>query len=145
MSSILQLGMGYNLTYSPTTTAVRVNLRDCAGVGFYVTGATGTTTVTITEANAASGGTSQTLAGTFSYWTQASGTSVWTAGTGGVNGTSITTLNSATGALYVFIPQGALSDGFSYLACSHATGNSTYILGALDVQRRPTLLPNSRL
>lgn len=145
MSSIMQLGRQYNLTYSPTTTAVRVSLRDCAGVGFYVVGASGTTTVTITEANAASGGTSQTLAGTFSYWTQASGTSAWTAGSGGVNGTSITTLNSANGGLYVYIPQGALSDGFSYLACSHATGNSIYVLGDLDVQRKVVNLRDARL
>lgn len=145
MSSILPLGRTYNLTYSPTTTAVRVSLKDCSGVGFYVVGASGTTTVTITEANAASGGTSQTLAGTFSYWTQASGTSAWTAGTGGVNGTSITTLNSATGALFVWIPQGALSDGFRYLACSHATGNSVYVLGDLDVMRKPVNLANVRL
>ncbi len=145
MSSILPLGRTYNLTYSPTTTAVRVNLKDCSGVGFYVVAASGTTTVTITEANAASGGTSQTLAGTFSYWTQASGTSVWTAGAGGVNGTSITTLNSSTGALFVWIPQGALSDGFSYLACSHATGNSIYVLGDLDVMRKVTNLANVRV
>ena len=145
MSSILPLGRTYNLTYSPTTTAVRVSLRDCSGVGFYVTGASAATTVTITEANAATGGTSQTLAGTFSYWTQASGTSAWTAGAGGVNGTSITTINSATGTLFVWIPQGALSDGFSFLACSHATGNSTYVLGDLDAERSVAKLTNARV
>lgn len=141
----MQLGRQYNLTYSPTTSAIRVALRDCAGVGFYVVGATGTTTVTISEANAASGGTNQTLAGTFSYWTQASGTSAWTAGAGGVNGTSINTINSANGALYVYIPQGALSDGFSYLSCSHASGNSVYVLGDLDVQRKVVNLRDVRL
>lgn len=145
MSSILPLARTYNLTYSPTTTGVRVSLRDASGVGFYVVGASGTTTVTISEANAASGGTSQTLAGTFSYWTQASGTSSWTAGVGGVNGTSITTLNSATGTLYVWIPQGALSDGFRYLSCSHATGNTVYVIGDIDVERGVTKLANVRL
>lgn len=145
MSSILPLGRTYNLTYSPTTTGIRVSLRDASGVGFYVLGASGTTTVTVSEANAASGGTSQTLAGTFSYWTQASGTSVWTAGAGGVNGTSITTLNSATGTLFVWIPQGALSDGFRYLSASHATGNIVYVLGDYDAERAPVRLANVRL
>ena len=145
MSSILPAGRTYNLTYSATTSAIRVNLRDCSGVGFYIVGASAATTATITEANAASGGTSQTLAGTFNYWTQAAGTSVWTAGAGGVNGTSITTIANAAATLFVWIPQGALSDGFSYLACSHATGNSVYILGDLDVQRKLVNLANVRL
>lgn len=145
MSSILPLGRQYNLTSSVTTAAIRTSLKDCSGIGFYIVGASAATTATITEANAASGGTSQTLAGTFNYWTQASGTSVWTAGVGGVNGTSITTVAAAAAALYVFIPQGALSDGFSYLACSHATGTSVYIMGDLDVQRKVTNLSNVRL
>jgi hypothetical protein len=142
VSSINPLGRTFNATSSVTTTAKRVNLRDCAGVGFLVAGASAATTLTITEATAASGGTSQTLAGTFSYWTQAATGGVWTAGTGGVNGTSITTVAAAGALLYVFIPQGALSDGFSYLAASHATGTIVYLLADLDVQRKPTSLPN---
>lgn len=142
MSSILPLGRQYNATSSITTGAKRVNLRDCSGVGFLVVGASGATTVTITEATAASGGTSQTLAGTFSYWTQAATGGVWTAGAGGVNGTSITTIAAAGACLFVWVPQGALSDGFSYLAASHATGTIVYLLGDLDVQRKPTSLPN---
>lgn len=144
MSSMLNLGSRFNLTYSATTSAIRTSLKDCSGIGFYIVGASAATTATITEATAASGGTSQTLAGTFAYWTQASGTSAWTAGTGGVNGTSITTVANAAATLFVYIPQGALSDGFSYLACSHATGNSVYILGDLDAARRVTNLPNVR-
>lgn len=140
MSSILPLGRNYNALSSVTTAARRVSLRDCSGVGFFVVGASGATTVTITEANAASGGTSQTLAGTFSYWTMANGADTWTAGAGGVNGTSITTVANAAALLYVWIPQGALSDGFSYLAASHATGTILYVLGDLDVQRKPTNL-----
>lgn len=144
MSSILALGRSYNLTSSVTTAAIRVSLRDTSGVGFYIVGASAIASATITEATAASGGTSQTLAGTFSYWTQAAGTSVWTAGVGGVNGTSINTIANTAAALYVYIPQGALSDGFSYLACSHPTGTSVYILGDLDVQRKVTNLSNVR-
>lgn len=140
MSSINQLGRAYNLTSSVTTTAKRVSLRDCAGIGFVVVGASAATTLTITECNAASGGTSQTLAGTFAYWTQAATGGVWIAGVGGVNGTSITTVAAAGACLYVYVPQGALSDGFSYLAASHATGTIVYIMGDLDVQRRVTNL-----
>ncbi len=144
MSSILPLGRSYNLTASAPGGNIRVSLRDCSGVGFYIVGASAATTVTISESTASSGGTRQTLAGTFSYWTQASGTSVWTAGAGGVNGTSITTIANAAAALYVWVPQGALSDGFSYLDCNHATGTSVYILGDLDVQRKVTNLANVR-
>jgi hypothetical protein len=140
MSSILQLGRAFNATGSVTTSAKRVSLRDCAGVGFMLINAGGATTVTIAEANAASGGTSQTLTGTFSYWTQAATGGVWLAGSGGVNGTSITSVNNTAALLYVYIPQGALSDGFSYLSASHATGSFVYILGDLDVQRRVTNL-----
>lgn len=140
MSSILPLGRQYNATASVTTTAKRVSLRDCSGVGFLIVNASGATTATITEATAATGGTSQTLAGTFTYWTQAATGGVWTAGVGGVNGTSLTTVANTAALLYVFIPQGALSDGFSFLACSHATGTSIYLLGDLDVQRVPTNL-----
>lgn len=144
MSSINPLGMDYNLTSSVTTGVARVSLRNASGVGFYIVGASAATTATISESTAASGGTRQTLAGTFNYWTQAAGTSVWTAGAGGVNGTSITTIANAAAALYVFIPQGALSDGFSYLDCSHATGTSVYVIGKLDVQRKITQLVNAR-
>ena len=140
MSSINPLGIDLNATASVTTTAKRVNLRDCSGVLFLITNASGATTATITEATAASGGTSQTLAGTFAYWTQAATGGVWVAGAGGVNGTSITTVANTAALLAVFIPQGALSDGFSYLACSHATGTSVYILSKLDVGRRITNL-----
>lgn len=137
MSSINPLGQLLNVTGSVTTTAKRVHLRDCSGVLFVLASASAATTVTITEATAATGGTSQTLAGTFDYWTQAATGGVWIKGVGGVNGTSINSVNAAGGLLAVFIPQGALSDGFSYLAGSHATGTFVYILAPLDVQRRP--------
>jgi hypothetical protein len=140
MSSISQLGRVFNLTSSITTGAKRVSLRDYSGVGFAVVGASGATTLTVAEANAASGGTSQTLAGTFDYWTQAATGGVWTKGVGGVNGTSINTVAVAGALLYVFIPQGALSDGFGYLSASHATGTIVYIMGDVDAQRRPVNL-----
>jgi hypothetical protein len=142
MSSQNQLGRVFNATASVTTSAKRASLRDCAGIGFLLVNASDTSTATITEANAASGGTSQTLAGTFPYWTQAATGGVWIAGVGGVNGTSLATVANTAALLYVYIPQGALSDGFSYLACSHANATSLYIMGDLDVQRRATNLRN---
>ena len=146
MSSILPLGRTMNFTASVTTTAKRISVRDCSGIGFLVVNASGATTLTINEANAASGGTSQLLAGgnavTLTYWTQAATGGVWTAGSGGVNGTSITTVNNASALLYVFVPQGALSDGFNYLSASHATGTIIYVQGDLNVMRTPTNLAN---
>ena len=140
MSSINPLGRTFNATASITSSNKRVSLRDASGVGFFVLNASGATSLVVAEANASTGGTSQTLAGTFPYWTQGTGTGVWVAGAGGVNGTSITT-NAQTGALlFCFIPQGALSDGFSYLSASHATGAILYVLADLDVQRKPTNL-----
>jgi hypothetical protein len=143
MSSINPLGRTLNATVSVTTAVKRVSLRDCAGVLFLMTNSSGTTPMTITEANAASGGTSQACPGIpvgTTYWTQATGTGVWTANVTTV-ASQITTTIAAVGALHaIYVPQGALSDGFSYLAASHATGTIVYIMGDLDVQRRATNL-----
>ena len=143
MSSILTLGRTLNATVSVTTAAKRVSLRDCSGVLFLLTNSSGATAMTITEANAATGGTSQACPGIAigtTYYTQATGTGVWTANLTTV-ASQITTSINAVGALHaIYVNQGALSDGFSYLAASHATGSIIYILGDLDVQRLPTNL-----
>ncbi len=139
MSSILPLGRQYNLLSSVTTAARRVSLRDASGVGFYVVGASAATGLTITEATAATGGTSQTIPGTFVYWTMANASGVWTQQTAAASG-SINTIANAAAGLYVWVSQGALSDGFRYLAASHATGTIVYIIGDLDVQRKPVNL-----
>jgi hypothetical protein len=139
VSSINPLGMKLNLTTSVTTTNKRVNLRDCSGVLFTVAGASAATAVTIQEANAASGGTIQNLAVITEYWTQAATGGVWTRVTQAAAATA-TTVANAGAVLAVFIPQGALSDGFTYLAASHATGTITYILCEIDVQRKPSNL-----
>jgi hypothetical protein len=140
VSSINPLGYKLNSLASATTAARRCSLRDCSGILFLMTGAAATTTVTITEATAASGGTSQTLAGTFPYWTQAVGSGVWTQGAGGVNASTLNPIGAAGANFAVFVPQGALSDGFSYLAASHPSGTFQYVLCELDVQRKPTNL-----
>jgi hypothetical protein len=139
VSSINPLGRLLNATASVTTTAKRVNLRNCSGVLFLVTNASAATAVTIQEANAATGGTSQNLAAITEYWTQNATGGVWTRVTQAAAATATTVAN--TGALLaVYIPQGALSDGFSYLTASHATGSIVYIISDLDVQRFPSNL-----
>lgn len=130
MSSINPLGRQYNLATSATTTGVRVNLRQGSGCLFVLIGAT-SGNATISEANAASGGTSQSLAAVTEYYTQASG--VWTRTTQA----AAATFTATTGGLAAcWIPQGALSDGFSYVSASHASGSFVYIVGDLNIARK---------
>src|SRR5262245_18885701 len=123
MSSILPQGRSYNLGRNTSGGTVRAALRDCSGVGFLVDTPANASTLTITEANAASGGTSQNIAGgitlangVFAY-TQTSG--VWTAQTTGISG-AVLTVSGTPDLLYVWVSQGALSDGFSFLTASHS-------------------------
>jgi hypothetical protein len=143
MSSINPLGRTMNATVSVTTAAKRVSLRDCAGVLILLTNSSSTAAMTILESNAASGGTNQACPGIAigtPYWTQATGTGVWTQLATTVASQITTTIN-AVGALHaIYVPQGALSDGFSYINMSHATGTGILILGDLDVQRKVTNL-----
>ena len=136
MSSQETLGRTFNLITSATTTATRVNLQNCAGVSFVLTGAT-SGNATIQEASAASGGTAQNLAAITRYYTWSATTGLWTK----VTQAAAATFTATTGGLaYAFIPQGALTDGFKYLTASHATGSFLYIMGDLDVQRAPASL-----
>jgi hypothetical protein len=137
MSSIDPLGDKFNILHSPTTTARRVSLRDCSGIAFYVAGASGATALSITEATAQTGGTSQALPGLASlrFFTMANGAGTWTLGAG-----APTTIANAAAGLYCFVPQGMLSDGFSYLAGSHATGQVIMVQCDLNVGRYPTNL-----
>lgn len=138
MSSILPLGRLYNLDTSATTTATRVNLRNAAGCLFVLIGAT-SGNATVTEANAASGGTSQNLATITEYYRHSSGT--WTK----VTQAAAATFTAGTGGLAAcWIPQGTLSDGFSWVAASHASGSFVYIVGDLDVRRAVANLASTR-
>lgn len=139
MSSILPLGRSYNLLSSVTTGNRAVSLRDTSGIAFAVVGASAATALTIQEATSAAGAGAQTIPGTYVYWTMAAGTGVWTQQAAAA-ANAITTIAAAGALLYVWIPQGALSDGYSYLRASHATGTVLYISGDLDVQRKPTNL-----
>ena len=137
MSSINPLGRLFNAAPSATGANVRVSLRDASGVLILVPATSGA--VTVQEANAASGGTAQNLAAITEYWTSNNG--VWTR----VTQAAAATATAATGGLLaVYIPQGALSDGFSYITANHGTATCIYILADLDVQRRPTNLRDVR-
>jgi hypothetical protein len=145
MSSMLPLGRTYNLGRNASGGSVRASLRDYSGIGFLVDTPANASTLTVTEANAASGGTSQNLAGgitlangVFAY-TQTSG--VWTAQTTGISG-AVLTVSGTPDLLFVWVPQGALSDGFAWLTASHSAKVTQYILGDIDSQRKVTNLRN---
>lgn len=138
MSSINPLGIAYNLGWSGATANVRFSLKNASGVMFLTLGV-GSANTTVQEHTAASGGTSQNLAAITEYWTWNAG--IWTR----VAQAAAATFTSATGNMAAcWIPQGALSDGFSYVSASHGTGQTVAIIGPLDVQRRITLLPDVR-
>ncbi len=52
------------------------------------------------------------------------------------------TVSGTPDLIYVWVPQGALSDTFAWLVGSHSAKVTQYILGDIDVQRRPSLLQN---
>lgn len=134
MSARQGLGDVFNLATSATTTGVRVNLENATGVTLVLIGAT-SGAATISEANAATGGTSQVLATTTEYFTQASG--VWTRVTQAA-GSTVTAVTG--GLLAVYVPAVALSDGFKYVSVSHSAGSFVYILHGLEVKRAPANL-----
>lgn len=143
MSSILPLGRTYNLGRNASGGTNRANLRDISGIGFLVDTPANASTLTITEQNASSGGTSQPLAagaaGSLAFvFSQTSG--VWTAQAWA--SANVVTVSGTPDLLFVWVPQGALSDGFSYLTGSHSAKVTNYVMGDLDVQRKPANLRN---
>jgi len=145
MSSILPLGRTMNFGRSASGGNVRFNLRDCSGIGFIVDTPT-TTATTITEQNAATGGTSQALnggaAGSITQvWSQTNG--VWTyQPTWAV--ANVVTAVGTTDLVYIWIPQGALSDTFNYISANNGSKPVLAVMGDLDVQRRPSNLRDVR-
>ena len=138
MSAREGLGDLFNLATSTTTGKTRANLRNATGVTIVLIGAT-SGAATINECNAASGGTEQTLPLITKYYTQNNG--VWTK----VTQAAGATVTAATGGLLaVYIPAVALSDGFSYIDASHASGSFVYILHGLRVKRDPANLVDVR-
>jgi hypothetical protein len=128
------LGFQFNLATSATTAKTRVNLKNAAGAGFALIGAT-SGAATINECNAASGGTEQALAKVTTYYTQASG--LWTKVTQAA-GSTVTAVTG--GLLWVYVDATWLSDGFTYLDASHASGSFVYIITGLELARKPANL-----
>jgi hypothetical protein len=128
------LGFQFNLATSATTAKTRVNLKNAAGVGFVLIGAT-SGAATINECNAASGGTEQALSKITTYYTQASG--VWTKVTQAV-GSTVTAVTG--GLLWVYVDATWLSDTFTYVDASHASGSFVYVVTGLELQRKPANL-----
>lgn len=145
MSSILPLGRTINLGRNASAGTTRAGLRNYSGIAFVVDTPAAASTLTVTEQTAASGGTSQAIAGGLlpatgvRVWTQTSG--VWTQQTTGI-ATNVVTVSGTPDILYVWVPQGALSDGFAWIVGAHSAKITTYILGDVDVQRAPNLLQN---
>lgn len=136
MSSILTLGRQFNLDTTATTTATPVNLRNASGVLIVLIGAT-SGAATVTESIA--GASSANLSAITEYWRHSAGT--WTR----VTQAAGATFTAGTGGLAAcWIPQGALSDTFTHVAASHASGSFVYIIGDLDVQRKPANLSTTR-
>lgn len=128
------LGRLFNLVTSATTTATRVNLKSASGVSIVAIGAT-SGNVTVTEATAASGGTSQNLPVITTYWTQNNG--IWTK----VTQAAAATFTLATGGLAVAeIDAQQLDSGFGYIAASHASASFVIVVHSLEVQRPPANL-----
>lgn len=131
MSAREGLGDIFNLATSATTGKTRANLQNATGVTIVLIGAT-SGNATINECNAASGGTEQALATITKYYTQASG--LWTKVT---QAAASTVTAVAGGLLAVYIPAVALSDGFTYIDATHASGSFVYILHGLQTRRVP--------
>jgi hypothetical protein len=137
------LGDLFNLIYSATTSKVRINLQNATGATAFLVGSTGTTNLTLNECNAASGGTEQALAVITKYYQQASGAfGLWVKQTQAAAST-IPALNAGVSTFYV--PAVALSDGFTYLDATHASGSIVWVIHGLQVKRAPENLKSAIL
>jgi hypothetical protein len=140
MSSINPLGRLFNLSRTASGGNVRHNLRDASGALFLVDTPANASTLTIKEANASSGGTIQNLAAVTEYYTSTSG--VWTRVTQAAG--AVVTVSGTPDLLAVWVPQGALSDGFAYITADHSAKATEVVLADLDVQRKPANLRDVR-
>lgn len=133
------LGRLFNLGLSATTANTRISLTDAGGVTIVAFGAT-SATVTVNEANAATGGTSQALPRITRYWTQNNG--VWTL----VNQAAASTFSTGAGGLAVAeIETTWLSDGFTHVSASSATATMLHVVRDMAYQRNPVMLTDVRV
>lgn len=128
------LGRLFNAGTSATTANTRFGMADSPAVTILLIGAT-SGNATIQEHSAASGGTSQNLATVTRYWRQNNG--VWTL----VTQAAAATVTAGTGGLLaVEIEATKLSDGFTHISASHASGSFVVLPHDLKTQRTPANL-----
>lgn len=136
---MFSLGRDFNAYLQAGAGTQRINLKAADGVTFFVFGAT-SGNVTLTEANAATGGTSQVLPRIDRYWSQTNG--VWTRTTQAAGSTFAL---SSGPALWCFeVETSMLDDGFSYVYANHATAQVLMLPRGLEQQRNPTFLADIR-
>jgi hypothetical protein len=142
VSSISPFGRLMNFGRSASGGNIRFSMRNCSNMVFVVDTPAAASTLTINEANAASGGTSQALAaGLTEYYTQLNG--VWTRVTTGIAG-AVITVSGSPDLLVVVVNQGALSDTFAYLSPNHSAKATEVVMSELGYARKPANLADVR-
>lgn len=128
------LGRLFNAATSATTTATPFGLKDAGGATIVLIGAT-SGAATIQEAQDSAGTGAQNLAIFTEYYRQASG--VWTK----VTQAAGATVTAGTGGLLVAeVDAAQLSDGYTHITASHASGSFVILPRDLTVQRDPANL-----
>lgn len=123
------LGRVFNARTSATTGAEEVSLVDATGVTFFLTGATsGNATIQETKGD----GSGQNLAVITHYYRKNAG--VWAR----VDQAAAATVTAATGGLLaVYVGADQLSDGYTHVTASHASGSFLCVQHDLNVMRSP--------
>jgi hypothetical protein len=125
------LGRLFNAATSATTAATPFGLKDAGGATIILIGAT-SGAATLQEAQDSAGTGAQNLACITKYYRQASG--VWTK----VTQAAAATVTAGTGGLLVFEVEGSqLSDTYTHITVSHASGSFVILPRDLTVQRKP--------
>jgi thiamine phosphate synthase YjbQ (UPF0047 family) len=125
------LGRLFNAATSATTAATAFGLKDAGGATIILIGAT-SGAATIQEAQDSSGTGAQNLAVFTKYYRQNSG--VWTK----VTQSAAATVTAGTGGLLVAeVEASQLSDGYTHITCSHASGSFVILPRDLTVMRKP--------
>ncbi|MFD9256934.1 hypothetical protein [Streptomyces sp. NPDC059538] len=125
------LGRLFNAATSATTAATPFGLKDAGGATIILIGAT-SGNATIQEAQDSAGTGAQNLAVFTKYYRQNSG--VWAK----VTQAAAATVTAGTGGLLVAeVEASQLSDGFTHITCSHASGSFVILPRDLNTKRRP--------
>lgn len=125
------LGRLFNAATSATTAATAFGLKDAGGATIILIGAT-SGAATIQEAQDSAGTGAQNLAVFTKYYRQNSG--VWTK----VTQAAAATVTAGTGGLLaVEVEASQLSDGFTHITCSHASGSFVILPRDLNTKRKP--------